>query len=163
VIIDKPRPKIRIPQSYIDQAIDALAEDVLRYQQSTHVPRIERVVGIANSGLHISKPLSTKLGLPHDTVRISHYDGTGKRAQPIIYGSLHQPDGNLIVDDMVDGGSTIRTFIEHFAPVTTYFNGLHNHLCFVWWNCWSEIKCDMMFYYDHKPRDCWLVLPWDEE
>lgn len=157
--------KIRIPQTYIDQAIDELAKDVAHYigARATGPRPIQRVVGIANSGLHISKPLSTKLGLPHDTIRISHYDGGVKRDTPLVEGSLYQPDYNLIVDDMIDSGATIHTFMEHFAPLVTYFNDVHNYLCVVWSNCMAEIKTDQMFAYDHRPRDCWLVLPWDEE
>lgn len=140
--------QIRVPQSFVDRAIDQLAKAI---QQSAG--EFDRIVGIANSGLHISKPLSTKIGLPHASVRISHYDGTTKRAKPIIEGSLEQPTNNLIVDDLIDGGSTIRTFDDHF--------GLRgNAVCVVWWN--RQCGFEPQFYYDIKPT-AWLILPWDEE
>lgn len=138
----------RVSQNFVDRSIVWLAKYIGLSQ-----PPFDRVIGIANSGLHISEPLAWLLNLPHASVRISHYNGTIKRAKPIIEGSLEQPTNNLIVDDMIDGGSTVRTFDEHFG-----LKG--NALAVLWWN--SESSVIPHFYLYKKPPE-WLILPWDEE
>lgn len=111
-----------------------------------------RVVGIANGGLPVSTCIAEALDLPHESVRISHYDGSVLRDMPIIEGQLTQPTSNLIVDDLIDGGLTYRTFVEHF--------GLEgNAMAVLFWNTEGP-KPD--FYAAEKPAG-WVVFPYEEE
>lgn len=137
--------KIYLPQSSIDHMIWELATRV----QASH-GEFTRVVGIANGGLPISEPLATLLGLPHGSVRISHYDGSVLRETPIIDGQLTQPTGNLIVDDLIDGGWTYRTFTEHYGLEGNAFAVLH----------WNPAGPRPDFYVSQKP-EAWIVYPWE--
>jgi hypoxanthine phosphoribosyltransferase len=137
--------KIHITQLEIDAMLLNLATQVREHG-------FTRVVGIANGGLPISRPLAALLDLPHESVRISHYDGKVLRETPIIEGQLSQSQGCLIVDDLIDGGWTYRTFDQHFG-----FRG--NAMAVLFWNPTGP-KPD--FYVTEKP-DAWVVFPWETE
>ena len=114
--------------------------------------RFRQVVGIANGGLPVSRPLAAALGLPHTSVRISHYDGGFRRGSPIVEGELIPPTNNLIVDELIDGGWTYNTFDEHF--------GLEgNAMAVLLWNP-NGPKPD--FYVEEKPN-AWVIFPWEKE
>lgn len=102
--------KIYYTPNQIDKLIRELALEI-----RPHRSKFQRVVGIANGGLHISQPLAAMLHLPHYSVRISHYDGSTPREVPIVDGELPYPTGNLIVDDLIDDGFTMRTFDKYFG------------------------------------------------
>lgn len=111
-----------------------------------------QVVGIASGGLPVSRPLAAALGLPHTSVRISHYDGGFRRGIPIVEGELISPTNNLIVDELIDGGWTYNTFDEHF--------GLEgNAMAVLLWNP-NGPKPD--FYVEEKPEG-WVYFPWEKE
>jgi len=139
--------KIHLSQPEIDAMIQELADQI---RISGY--RLAQVVGIANGGLPVSEPLAELLGLPHEQVRISHYDGQTLRATPIIEGSLSHPVNNLIVDDLVDEGWTYRTFDKHFG-----FEG--NKMAVLFWNVNGP---EPEFYVKKKP-DAWICFPWNED
>ena len=139
--------KVYLSQFEIDRMIRELARQV---QSSGY--RLARVVGIANGGLPVSIPLAGLLGLPHENVRVSHYDGQILRATPIIEGRLSHPVNNLVVDDLIDEGWTHNTFDKHF--------GLRgNKMATLFWN---PVGPEPDFYVEEKP-DAWLVFPWNED
>ncbi len=140
--------KIYLPQLIVNSMIQELAWRV----QANSYRKFSRVVGIANGGLPISERLATLLELPHESVRISHYDGDVLRETPIIEGQLTQPAGNLIVDDLIDGGWTYNTFAEHYGLEGNAFAVLF----------WDTEGPRPDFYVAEKPED-WLVFPWNEE
>jgi hypoxanthine phosphoribosyltransferase len=114
--------------------------------------RFHQVVGIANGGLPVSRPLAAALALPHTSVRISHYNKDLPRDTPIVKGKLIQPTNNLIVDELIDRGWTYNTFDEHF--------GLEgNAMAVLLWNP-NGPKPD--FYVAEKPN-AWVVFPWEKE
>jgi hypoxanthine phosphoribosyltransferase len=114
-----------------------------------HKSRYQHVVGIANGGLHISKPLAAKLEIPHAEIRISHYNGHTPREIPIIEGQL--PEGPcLIVDDLIDGGYTMQTCEKHF--------GKHDTAVLFW----KEGSYKPTYYLQEKPP-LWLNFPWSDE
>jgi len=139
--------KIYLSQSEIDAMIKELA-----WQVQISGYRLAQVVGIANGGLPVSEPLADLLGLPHESVRISHYDGQILRATPIIEGCLSHPVGNLIVDDLIDAGWTHNTFAKHFG-----FEG--NEMAVLFWN---PAGPEPEFWVDEKP-DAWVVFPWNKD
>lgn len=139
--------KIYLSQPEIDAMIQELANQI---QISGYRPA--RVVGIANGGLPVSKPLAELLDLPHEQVRISHYDGQTLRVTPIIEGSLSHPVNNLIVDDLIDAGWTHNTFDKHF--------GLKGNRIAVLFRNVNGPEPD---FYVQEKSDAWLVFPWNED
>lgn len=137
---------------YLEQHdIDAMIRD-LADQVRASGSRFAQVVGIANGGLPISKPLAKMLGLPHTSVRISHYDGEVLRDTPIIEGELQQYTHNLVVDDLIDGGWTYNTYAEHFGLT----------FCAMAVLFWNTSGPKPNFYVAEKTDD-WIVFPWEED
>jgi hypoxanthine phosphoribosyltransferase len=113
-----------------------------------HKAKYQYVVGIANGGLHISKPLAEQLKLPHAQIRISHYNGHMPRKIPIIEGQL--PKGPcLIVDDLIDGGFTMQTCEKHF--------GKHDTAVLFW----NKDSYKPTYYVQEKPP-LWVTFPWSD-
>lgn len=139
---------IRYSQNQIDVLIDKLAE-LIRPDRR----QFTNIVGIANSGLHVSIPLAVKLNLPHYSVRISHYDRCKHRPIPIIEGKLPQATGNLIVDDLVDGGFTMLTFKKHF--------GMEGNASAVLFK-YQGSDYQPTYFVEEKGED-WLIFPWDSK
>lgn len=111
-----------------------------------------QVVGIERGGLHVSVPLAYFLELPHTSVYISHYDGHTPRKVPLIKGPLYPTTGNLIVDDLIDDGKTIKTFDRVFG-----LGG--NEVGVLFWK-FGSIK--PRFYVAEKPVE-WIYFPWSAE
>lgn len=110
--------------------------------------KYQHVVGIANGGLNVSEPLAKKLGLPHSEIRISHYNGHIPRTIPIIEGCL--PDGPcLVVDDLIDGGFTMKTLETHF--------GKHDTAVLMW----KPGSYQPTYYAVKKPNE-WVTFPWGD-
>lgn len=110
-----------------------------------------RVVGIANGGLNVSLPIARILGKPHESVRISRYVGQAMRPEPLVSGSLSQPAGNLIVDDLVDGGQTFELFDHHFGLAG-------NFSAVLFWNTFASFQPD---YYAAEKPEAWIEFPWE--
>ena len=85
-------PLMQISQNQIDRMIEQLAKVI--------PPWYDYIVGIAHSGLHVSRSLANKLNLPHKSIRISHYEGRVFRDKPIVEGFI--PENSLVVDDLID-------------------------------------------------------------
>lgn len=134
-----------VSQSEIDNMIQELVRQIQADER-----RFLRVVGIANGGLPVSKPLAVALDLPHESVRISHYDGQILRPVPIIEGRLSQSTDNLVVDDLIDKGWTYNTFDKHY--------GLEGNAVAVLF--WNPIGPKPDFYVEKKPT-AWIVFPWE--
>lgn len=111
----------------------------------------EQVVGIERGGLFVSRPLAAMLGLPHDSVRISCYTETGKRDVPIVEGCYNGDLKTLVVDDLIDGGSTIRLFKERFPYK------YDDAVAVLYWRVGSP---EPEFYVEEKPPQ-WLVFQWE--
>jgi hypoxanthine phosphoribosyltransferase len=137
--------KVYLPQLYIDEMVWQLAHQIWA---SEHC--FWRVVGIENGGLPVSKPLATILRLPHESIRISCYDGEILRPVPIVSGCPSQSTNNLIVDDLIDERHTINTYDKHF--------GLEGNAVAVLF--WNPIAPKPDFYVEEKP-DGWIVFPWE--
>jgi len=128
----------------IDGLIQILIQKIGPYSHN-----ISCVVGIANGGLYVSRPLAKSLCLPHSQVRISRYEGSQLRDTPIIEGK--PPAGRLlIVDDLVDNGGTMRMYDEKF--------GLSGHMTAVLFCKLGGFIPD--FFAAIKPSG-WIIFPWD--
>ena len=111
----------------------------------------EQVVGIERGGLFVSRPLAGMLSLPHDSVYISCYTETGRRERPIVEGFINTGLSTLIVDDLIDGGSTLRLFKEQFCYKPTDATAV------LFWRPDSN-RPD--FYVAEKPEQ-WIIFPWE--
>jgi len=137
---------MKINQHEVDRLIDILATKILASGR-----KFKWIVGIKNGGLKISVPLAKKLDLPHHAIWISWYDGHNRRRIPIVNGFLVEATGNLIVDNLIDGGATIHTFDQ-------YFKLKGNAVAVLYWNVLSYIVPD--YYASEKPND-WIQWPWE--
>lgn len=131
-----PQPKINL---MILQLIEKILPDRKQYKQ---------IVGIANGGLHISKPIAKALNLPHCEVRISFYDNTNRRTTPIISPSTQIAINALVVDDLIDSGSTIKAYEHLYGPAKTAVL-----FC-------SPTIYEPTYWVSHKPKT-WIVFPWE--
>lgn len=110
----------------------------------------DKIVGIKNGGLYVSQPIAKNLSVPHYTVHISFY-----RKIPIVKSEdfvFKQKEKVLVLDDLIDGGKTIRTFKQLFcsdAKVGVLF-----------WNKESSVEPD--FYVEEKPEG-WINFVWESE
>jgi hypoxanthine phosphoribosyltransferase len=120
-----------------------------RLAQMIDSTKYDSVVGIAFGGLNVSMPLAQKLGLPHFSVRISHYNGRVPRETPIVEGQL--PVGKcLVVDDLIDDGFTMRTFEKYFGKCDT---------AVLLWKVGSYMPT---YYAVEKPQE-WVNFPWSDD
>lgn len=130
--------------------IDAMVRSLALYiKQSGRA--FEQVVGIERGGLFISRPLAALLGLPHDSIMISCYTETGKRLAPVISGDYDTNLDTLIVDDLIDGGSTIKLLNKYYHQTPS------DAVAVLFWNTTSD---EPDFYVEEKPEQ-WLVWPWE--
>jgi len=147
---------INVSKEEIDDMICHLAEKIKKSNK-----RFDEIVGIANGGLYISKPLSEKLDIPHSEVRISFYqDGMEKNSDAIIEQRTFIIDNNkkyLLVDDLIDSGATLNCFKDYFKMVQN-FN--FEMACLYWYP--EGIFGGMPDYYI-KEKYAWIVFPWERD
>jgi len=137
-----------ISKDKIDKMIQVLAGQIRRSGR-----RFDQVVGIERGGLNVSRPLAMLLELPHDSVYISCYDKSGKRCIPIIAGNYDEDLVTLVVDDLIDGGTTIQLF------KACYDFKYEDAVAVLFWNTDSPAP---HFYIEEKP-DQWLTFYWELE
>ena len=140
---------------YNDQQIDALLRELIsQVKQSGR--QFHVVVGIREGGVYLSRKVAQALSLPHFSVRISHYNDTEYRTAPLVEtSSFHVSnfEACLIIDDLVDGGSTITTFREHFGLREQDAVGV------LFWKPNDVYKPD--FFTRLKGED-WIKFPWED-
>ena len=130
--------------------IEAMIRSLALYVRQSGI-KFEQVVGIERGGLFVSRPLAAMLGLPHDSVHISCYTESGKRDVPIVEGCYNGDLKTLVVDDLIDGGTTIRLFKERFPYK------YEDAVAVLYWRVGSP---EPEFYVEEKPPQ-WLVFSWE--
>jgi hypoxanthine phosphoribosyltransferase len=126
---------------------DRYIEQLIRQIQASDI-KFGVVVGIANGGLHVSRPIAEALNLPHKSVHISTYRDT-----PIIenvdfvdiYGEV------LLVDDILDSGNTIALFKKHFKKDV--------YIATLYWKRGSPYEPN---FYVQEKYDSWIKFYWEE-
>jgi hypoxanthine phosphoribosyltransferase len=108
-------------------------------------------VGIASGGTNISRRIAVLLGLQHHEIYISCYTDKGKRPYPIVRGDFDTSKRTLVVDDMIDGGSTIALFKLHYGLKES------DGVAVLFWNTDAP---EPDFFVEEKP-DEWLIFPWE--
>ena len=149
---------IYITQEEINQHIETLQTQIQKFILEKDI-RFRSIIGVANGGLNISRPISQNLKIPHAELRVSWYDGQTKRQEPLVdiidCIVLEHYCGNLLlIDDLTDTGDTLITIKNHpKLQDKTFYTAVLYH------NFSAKIMPD--FYVVEKPHD-WLVFPWND-
>ena len=122
------------------------------------------IVGIANGGLNVSKPLANWFQCEHVSISIHFYDGQKiGGGKPYFYDIPPLPKDMkeiLVVDDILDTGTTLKFFMEktglvhkeNFKIATIHWNDRNGLL---------NLKPD--YWVDKKKENTWIVYPWETE
>ena len=105
------------------------------------------IIGIAYGGLNVSIPLAMRLRLPHHSVHISCYKGTVKRTLPLLENKK-LPANCLVVDDLIDDGTTMALFQEKYGPMDSAVLFL-------------KPGGVATYFVDYKPES-WIFFPWED-
>lgn len=113
--------------------------------------RWKGIIAVARGGLVPAALLARELGIRYiDTVCISSYDHDRQRNQHILKHAPIDGDDFLIVDDLVDTGSTAKT-IRRLYP-KAYFVAIFAK---------PEGKPFVDDYVEDVAQDTWIEQPWD--
>ena len=126
--------------------------DKLYHQVKASGYPFDVVVSIANGGFHIGSRLAEKMNLPHQSVKISRYGRSGSRKEPLIKNiSYTHSRCPLVVDDLIDDGTTLSLFFRYFDLAKS---------AVLFYNPDGRVKPD--FYVRYKPN-MYVVFPWEGE
>jgi hypoxanthine phosphoribosyltransferase len=121
------------------------------------------IIGIANGGLNISKPLSNWFGCKHIEVSIKFYKNGKLKKSGIPYDStiprIPKSKKMLLVDDILDSGSTINYFMEKTGLVRQK----DFRIATLHWNPKGKFGFWPDYYVDKKEDGNWFVYPWEAE
>ncbi|WP_150138544.1 xanthine phosphoribosyltransferase [Candidatus Enterovibrio escicola] len=109
------------------------------------------IIAVSRGGLVPAAILARELDLHHvDTVCISSYDHDQQHDMNIIKKAEGDGEGFIVVDDLVDTGSTAKVIREMYPKakfVTVCAKPLGKHLV-------DDYVVDVI-------QDCWIEQPWD--
>lgn len=148
-------PKVRYLSTF---DVDNMIYDIFVKIQNAKLP-IRKVVGIANGGLNVSYPLANLLEIPHDSITISFYENTTKKSCPKVHFNnmnINEMTDILVVDDLLDSGSTIKYFRTSFGLT----QGKDFWFACLLWNKNNEHGEVADFYSNEKPPE-WVHFPWE--
>lgn len=114
-----------------------------------------RIIGIERGGVPLAQLLAGALEKPLNTIYISAYDGETKRPVPKIdLRGLTYSIGEsvLIVDDLVDTGSTIETFKTYLDQQC-----IVSKSAVFYYKPHSVVKPDFFV----EQTDDWIIFPWE--
>ena len=146
---------VDVTKNEIDQMINTLTNKIT--MDALH---IDYVVGIERGGIHISKPVSKILGVPHKSIRISFYKEGTMRANtdPEVDFHGHKfnvKDNVLVVDDLIDNGHTVKYFQENIA--------CQSKIAVLYWNKKSHYNVKPDYYVEEKLENTWLRFYWEKK
>ena len=113
-------------------------------------------IGIARGGVPLTMVIADKLGVKMDIINVKSYVGIAKRKRPNIVSTITSNIKNLdvlVIDDLIDGGDTMKMIIKHLAKGKP--NSLKTAVLFK--------KPESKF----NPNYClrtvkeWVVFPWE--
>lgn len=122
-----------------------------------------KIVGIANGGLNISKPMAEWLGVHHMSISIHFYNEELKLLNRPHFADVPEIPKDwtnlLIVDDIIDSGTTVQYFQK--------YSGLKHKINFriacLHWYPDGKYKIKPDYYIDKKPKNSWIIYPWEKE
>ena len=144
------------------EGIDAIANSV---KASDFKP--DYIVGIVRGGAVPAVHLSHKLKIPLVAVAWSTRDTSvyGRESNCWIPEDLHNGKKILVVDDIVDGGDTIRELLADWYTSTAGLGDLpvdNLRVAAMYYNTSQDVKVD--FYHrtiDRNEDQRWVVFPWE--
>jgi xanthine phosphoribosyltransferase len=125
------------------------------------------IVGIVRGGSIPAVHLSHKLNVPVVMVAWNTRDTTifGKESNCWIPEDIHRGKKVLVVDDIVDGGDTIRELLEDWNKSTAGLGDLpvdNLRVAAMYYNTAQDVKVD--FYHNTVDRNDdprWVIFPWE--
>lgn len=120
------------------------------------------IVGIANGGLNISKPLANWFQCEHISVSIHFYDWEKIGGKPYFFDIPPLPadiKNILVVDDILDTGTTLKFFMEKTGLV----HKENFQIATLHWNQDSKSGLIPDYWVDKKKENTWIVYPWESE
>jgi hypoxanthine phosphoribosyltransferase len=125
------------------------------------------IVGIVRGGSVPAVYLSHKLKVPVVMVSWSTRDTTifGKESNCWIPEDIHAGKKVLVVDDIVDGGDTIRELLDDWNESTAGLGDLpvdNLRVAAMYYNTAQDVKVD--FYHreiDRNEDPRWVIFPWE--
>lgn len=153
-----------IDYSYSDfsSGIESITKSI---QSSGWTP--DYIVGIVRGGCVPAVYLSHKLKVPLVTVAWNTRDTTifGQESNCWIPEDIHDGKKILIVDDIVDGGDTIRELLEDWRQSTAGIGDLplqNIRIAAMYYNTAQDVNVD--YYHlsiDRNEDQRWVVFPWE--
>lgn len=149
-----------------DDFIVGINEIVKQVKESDFDP--DFIVGVVRGGAIPAVYLSHKLTKPLQMVHWSTRDKTdewGNESNCWIPELLHEGKKALLVDDIVDGGDTIRELLDDWHSSTTGLGDLplqNIRIAAMFYNTAQETK--VHFYdreIDRNEDSHWIVFPWE--
>ena len=146
-----------------------------RIQFNTHLLRLleklngqmdefDVVLGIKNGGLNVSWPIAYFFNKLHWDIHISFYEGDQKLIEPNIkdyemdvYKNKLNFNKLLLVDDIVDSGSTLKWFIDN----TGLKKGIDFSMASIHWCEENSPDLEPEFFVNKKLKRDWIVYPWE--
>jgi hypoxanthine phosphoribosyltransferase len=118
----------------------------------------KKIIGISRGGLIPATVLSHKLGVPLRTVEWSLRDS---QIHAVPVDILHRIENNkvLLVDDIVDGGDTIKSLLDYFGV-----NDTIDVACLVY-NTAQTIATPRYYYHtiDRSVNQSWINFWWEQK
>lgn len=115
--------------------------------------QFRRLIVVTRGGLVPAAVIARELDLRHiDTVCIASYDGQVQGATRVLKSVSGDGAGDLVIDDLVDSGSTMREIREMLPQA---------HLATVYAKAPGIPTVDT--YVRSFDAHTWLLLPWDAE
>jgi len=119
-------------------------------------PRLDLVIGIARGGIPLAMVVSDQMDVRLDIINVKSYEGIAQRQKPRIVSTLTESVTKkrvLLVDDLVDEGSTMRTVTKHLRREGPKL--LKTAVLFK--KPWTKFGPD--FYLETLEE--WIVFPWE--
>lgn len=148
--------------SEFSAGIDSIADAI---KSSGWTP--DYIVGIVRGGCVPAVYLSHKLKVPLVTVAWNTRDESifGNEHNCWIPEDLHEGKQILVVDDIVDGGDTIKELLEDWRSSTAGLGDLPLHnirIAAMYYNTSQDVNVD--FYHrtiDRNEDSRWVIFPWE--
>lgn len=128
---------------YSQFQIDRMIENLIRQINKKYT----KIVGIRNGGIHVSLRMAEALNLPHESFRISFYEGKFTEN----YEGFNWCPNCLVCDDLIDGGHTLKHFFSKFGLVDT---------AVLLWAEHNKAGIRPTYYAEKKSPE-WAVFPWE--
>lgn len=149
------KKKMIIQKEYISQEkIDCYINELYNKINKNNY---DIVIGIEKGGLNISIPLAKKMNVKHESIKISYYNDKDElQENPIIdinHNIFKENKNILIIDDLVDSGSTLKKIKEILKQYDCKFSFGVLYIT-------KRFENEIDYWCEYKP-DCWLVFPWE--